>query len=356
MWINLASVPLSPPLLHEDKLPGSGAGGSSQVGLRHEPKLSLCHEVKLSGDLHQVQSRGTVDQSGEKPSLQDPNIKSRVPPPEILVRSISLFRENLQTSNRQKCDFLFIPRKVHCTIENSEPRSKKCMFILLFLLTANVYDYHNYFVRLPGKKFFREVKVGSLCKVSSTHFYIPPLPYSSILTILAIVKKKVHLLSSSLSTPPPPRLWTIQEETLPIASLDRSGSSLHPPPSPPHCKIRPLLRKIKNPIVCLGVFRVSPTHPPCLLLLWTSRYQHCHQETVWTLPVHILLGNLPCGPYQPTPKLWTFPSPSLLIPPTLLPPSPPPPSIYFGPRDQHCHQETVWTQHVHLLLGSLPVD
>ena len=49
MWIDLASVPLSPPLLHEVKLPGLGADGSVQVGLRHEPKLSLPHEVKLCG-------------------------------------------------------------------------------------------------------------------------------------------------------------------------------------------------------------------------------------------------------------------------------------------------------------------
>ena len=35
------------PLLHEVKLPGLGAGGSKQEGLRHKPKLSLHHEVKL---------------------------------------------------------------------------------------------------------------------------------------------------------------------------------------------------------------------------------------------------------------------------------------------------------------------
>ena len=39
----------SPPLLHEYKLPGPGAGGTEQEGLRHEPKLSLLHEDKLSG-------------------------------------------------------------------------------------------------------------------------------------------------------------------------------------------------------------------------------------------------------------------------------------------------------------------
>ena len=41
------------PLLHEVKLPGLGAGGSKQEGLRHEPKLSLRHEVKLSKGLCQ---------------------------------------------------------------------------------------------------------------------------------------------------------------------------------------------------------------------------------------------------------------------------------------------------------------
>ena len=35
------------PLLHEDKMPGFVASGSMQEGLRHEPKLSLPHEVKL---------------------------------------------------------------------------------------------------------------------------------------------------------------------------------------------------------------------------------------------------------------------------------------------------------------------
>ena len=39
-------APLSP-LLHEVKLPDLGAGGSKQEGLRHEPKLSLHHEVIL---------------------------------------------------------------------------------------------------------------------------------------------------------------------------------------------------------------------------------------------------------------------------------------------------------------------
>ena len=41
------------PLLHEVKLPGSGAGGSCHEGLRHEPKLSLPHEVKLCSHISQ---------------------------------------------------------------------------------------------------------------------------------------------------------------------------------------------------------------------------------------------------------------------------------------------------------------
>ena len=36
MWINLASAPFSPPLLHEVKLPAPGAGGTELYTLRHE--------------------------------------------------------------------------------------------------------------------------------------------------------------------------------------------------------------------------------------------------------------------------------------------------------------------------------
>ena len=39
----------SPPLLHEVKLSGPGSRGQEVVWLRQESKLTLRHEVKLSG-------------------------------------------------------------------------------------------------------------------------------------------------------------------------------------------------------------------------------------------------------------------------------------------------------------------
>ena len=47
MWSDLASASLGSPLLHEDKLPGLGAGGQVVGRLRQEGKLALLQEVKL---------------------------------------------------------------------------------------------------------------------------------------------------------------------------------------------------------------------------------------------------------------------------------------------------------------------
>ena len=148
-----------PPILHEVKLPGSGAGGKLE-GLRHEPKLSLRHEVKLSEVQQQVRD-GRLGLLCEKSQNWDIRALKRVPQ-HCKSWSVSYFysekisrpkTESVVLLQEKPTLYFSIPRKspdmrprptltdslfrekLSIAEINIHPNGIVCLFILLLLLS-----------------------------------------------------------------------------------------------------------------------------------------------------------------------------------------------------------------------------